>query len=304
MPVFGLSPAALRAGIHLAARWSLSPRIDWPTARRRLELVQSFPGAPRGTQVRPVSVGGVAAEELRPPDSGETLLVYFHGGGYVVGSPRTHRSLVGRMAGGLGGPALSVAYRLAPEHPHPAALDDARAVWRALIDERGLDPARIVVAGDSAGGGLTLALALDLRDADEPLPAALGLISPWLDLTLDADGRRPPAPRDVVLTRGLMSAFAAAYLAGSPAGEPAVSPLHGDLAGLPPLVVHTSGEDLLRADGERLVARARAAGLTVTHEELPGLWHDPHLSAVLMAEPGGSAPLRMAGALRAHVAGI
>jgi monoterpene epsilon-lactone hydrolase len=298
-----LPPAALRPIIHLAARWSLSPRVDWPTARRRLELVQSFPGAPRGTEIRPVSVGGVAAEELRPPGSGATLLVYFHGGGYVVGSPRTHRSLVGRMAGAFGGPALSVAYRLAPEHPHPAALDDARAVWRALIDERGLDPARIVVAGDSAGGGLTLALALGLRDAGEPLPAALGLISPWLDLTLDADGRRPPAPRDLVLTRGLLSAFAAAYLTGAPAGEPAVSPLHGKLAGLSPLVVHTSEEELIRADGERLVARARAAGLTVTHEELPGLWHDPHVSGALMAEPGASAPLRMAGALRSHVAG-
>jgi epsilon-lactone hydrolase len=313
-PPLRLSPAALRPSIHLAARWSLSPRVDWPTARRRLELVQSFPRAPRGTQIRPVSVGGVPAEELRPPGSGgelrspgaddHKLLVYFHGGGYVVGSPRTHRSPVGRMAGAFGGTALSVAYRLAPEHPYPAALDDARAVWRALIDERGLDPARIVVAGDSAGAGLTLALALALRDAGEPLPAALGLISPWLDLTLDTDGRRPPAPRDVILTRGLVRAFAAAYLAGAPAGEPAVSPLYGELAGLPPLVVHTSAEELIRADGERLVARARAAGLTVTHEELPGLWHDPHLSAALMAEPGGSAPLRMAGALRAHAAGI
>ncbi|MGH2867000.1 MAG: alpha/beta hydrolase [Solirubrobacteraceae bacterium] len=301
-----LAPAALRASVHLAARWGLSPRVDWPTARRRLEAVQGFPGPPRGTGVRPIDVGGVAAEELRPPGEVDDhrVLVYFHGGGYVVGSPRTHRSLVGRMAGAFGGPALSVDYHLAPEHPCPAALNDARAVWRALIDERGLDPARIVIAGDSAGGGLTLALALGLRDAGEPLPAALGLISPWLDLTLDADRRRSPAPREVTLTRGLLSAFAAAYLAGSPADDPSVSPLHGDLTGLPPLVVHTSGEELIRADGERLVGRARAAGLTVTHEELPDLWHDSHLSAALLAEPGGGAPLRMAGALRAHVAGI
>ncbi|MGB9183188.1 MAG: alpha/beta hydrolase [Solirubrobacteraceae bacterium] len=306
MTVLSLSlpSAAMRPLIHLAARWSLSPRINWPTARRRLELAQSFPGPPRGTEIRFVSVGGVPAEELRPSASEATLLVYFHGGGYVVGSPRTHRSLVGRMAGAFGGPALSVAYRLAPEHPYPAALDDARAVWRALIDERGLDPARIVVAGDSAGGGLALALALGLRDAGEPLPAALGLISPWLDLALDADERRPPAPRDVILTRGLLSAFAAAYLAGASAGRAAVSPLQGELAGLPPLVVHTCDEDLIRADGERLVARARAAGVTVTHEDLPGLWHDPHLNAAFMAEPGGGAPLRMARALRAHVAGI
>jgi monoterpene epsilon-lactone hydrolase len=299
----GLKPAALRPATHALGRWSLSPRIDWPTARRRVELATRFPGPPRGTAVRPVRIGGVAAEELTPPHCAEGVLVYFHGGGYVVGSPRSHRSLVGRMAGALGLRAISVAYRLAPEHPHPAALEDARAVWRGLIAQPGLDPGRIVVAGDSAGGGLTLALALSLRDAGEPLPAALGLISPWLDLTLDVAGRRPPAPREILLNRGLLRAFAAAFLAGASAEDPAVSPLLGDLAGLPPLVVHTAGEELIRADGERLVTRARDAGVTVTAEEIPGLWHDFHMTAALMSEPAGGAPLRMAGALRAHFAG-
>lgn len=300
-----LPPAALRPSIHLAARWSLSPRVDWPTARRRLELVQRFPGPPRGTEVRPVTVGGVSAAALRPPGGGDdALLVYFHGGGYVVGSPRTHRSLVGRMTAAFGGAALSVDYRLAPEHPHPAALEDARAVWSALTTESGCDPGRMVLAGDSAGSGLALALAVSLRDAGQPLPAALGLISPWLDLTLDVDGRRASTPREVVLTRGLLRAFATAYLGRTPAADPAVSPLHAELTGLPPLVVHTGGADLIRADGERLVGRARQAGLTVTHEELPGLWHDSHMSAALMSGPVGGAPLRMAGALRAHLAGL
>jgi monoterpene epsilon-lactone hydrolase len=306
MPPLGLAPAGLRPGLHIAARWALSPRVDWPTARRRVELAQRFPGAPSGTDVGHVTVGGVPAEEFTPPgvDAGDPLLVYFHGGGYVVGSPRTHRSLVGRIAGAFGGTALSVDYRLAPEHPHPAALDDARAVWRALTAEQGREPGRIVVAGDSAGAGLTVALALSLRDAGERLPAALGLISPWLDLTLDVERRRPPAPRDVVLTRGLMYAFATAVLGGAKADDPAVSPLLGDLTGLPALVVHTGGDDLIRADGDRLVARARAAGVAVSHEELPGLWHDSHMQAALLSEPAGGAPLRMAGALRAHLAEI
>ena len=305
MPPLGLPPAGLRAGLHVVARWGLSPRVDWPTARRRVELAQRFPGPPRGTEVKPVMVGGVPAEQFTPPGvrASDALLVYFHGGGYVVGSPRTHRSLVGRMAGAFGAIALSVDYRLAPEHPHPAASDDARAVWRALTTEQGREPGRIVLAGDSAGAGLALALALSLRDAGERLPAALGLISPWLDLTLDVERRRPPAPRDVVLTRGLQHAFAAAFLGAGAPDDPAVSPLLGDLTGLPALVVHTGGDDLIRDDGKRLVARAQAAAVAVSHEELPGLWHDSHMQAALLSEPAGGAPLRMAGALRAHVAG-
>ena len=129
----GLSPAALRPGMSLVGRWALSPRIGWVAMRRRVDAAGRFPGPPRGTAITPRLIGSVACEELRPPGgTDDARLLYLHGGGYVVGSPRSHRSLIGRMAVGFGAPALAVDYRLAPEHPHPAALEDVLAVWDAL----------------------------------------------------------------------------------------------------------------------------------------------------------------------------
>ncbi len=298
----GLPPAALRPGLSLVGRWALSPRIGWVAMRRRVDGFGRFPGPPRGTVITPQLIGAVACEELRPPGAtDDARLLYLHGGGYVIGSPRSHRSLIGRLALGFGAPTIAVDYRLAPEHPHPAALGDVVAVWRALTDA-GFSADRIAVAGDSAGGGLALALALSLRDAGRPGPAALGLISPWLDLAADIGGVRAPAPRDVLLSRGLLRAFAGAYLSGgASARDPLVSPLYADLAGLPPLVVHTTDDEVIRADGRALIDRARAAGVPVICEALPDLWHDAHMTAALLSEPGGGAPLRMAGALRAHV---
>jgi monoterpene epsilon-lactone hydrolase len=247
--------------------------------------------------VRELTLGGVHCEEVRPRgelDDGSAL-VFFHGGGYAVCSAATHRAAVALIAAGFGARAIVVDYRLAPEYPHPAALDDARAVWAALE----LAPERIAIAGDSAGGGLALALALALRDGGEPLPGALGLIAPWLDLTLDITGTRAPDSGDMLLSRGLLRRFAQAYLSGGThADAPAVSPLFAELHGLPPLIVHTSEHDLLRPDGERLVARARSAGVSVEHEALPELWHDPHLSARVLGEPGGGAPARLGESLR------
>ncbi|HET9101913.1 MAG TPA: alpha/beta hydrolase [Solirubrobacteraceae bacterium] len=299
-----LPPAAVRPSIALAGRWALSPRVDWPTRRRRVDAAQAWPGPPRGTAVTARTLGGVACEQLTPAGAaGDALLVFLHGGGYCVGSPRSHRALVGRMAQGFGAPGLAVDYRLAPEHPHPAALQDALAVWDALTEgAQAIAPARIVVAGDSAGGGLALALALSLRDAGRPQPAALGLISPWLDLVADTANVRPPAPGDVLLSRGLLRAFAAAYLSGGASPrDPLVSPAHADPVSLAPLVIHTAGEELIRSDGLDFARRARDAGVAVTAEELPGLWHDVHLAAETLTEPAGGAPLRMAAALRAHV---
>jgi len=256
-----LPPAALRPGLAVVGRWALSPRIGWPEMRRRVDRSGRFPGPPRGTAIAPRVIGGVPCEELRSPaGADDARLLYLHGGGYTVGSPRSHRSLIGRMAAGFGAPVVAVDYRLAPEHPHPAALQDVLAVWDALTVTTTATAtagppfaaARIAVAGDSAGGGLALALALSLRAAGRPLPAAIGLISPWLDLAADAGGARAPAPRDVLLNRGLLRAFAGAYLsAGASPRDPLVSPLYADLAGLSPLVVHSTDDELIRAEAAR-----------------------------------------------------
>jgi len=296
----GLAPALVRPQLRLFSRWAFSPRVSWPESRKRLELGLRFPGPPRGTRVEHLELGGVPCEVLRParPSDEEHALIYLHGGGYTVGSARTYRPMAARLGAALGWRVVLADYRLGPEHPYPAALEDALAVWTSLTEGGGADPRGVVVAGDSAGGGLAVALALTLRDAGRPQPAALGLACPWLDLTPDAAASRGPAPRDPVLSEGVLRRFARAYLAaGADPRDPLVSPIHADLRGLPPLVVQTGEDDLIRADGVELAARARVAGVPVTHEMLDGLWHVPHLSAPLLSGPGGRVVERLARSL-------
>jgi acetyl esterase/lipase len=237
-------------------------------------------------------------EDVRPPGADpERVLLYLHGGGYAVESPRCVRALAARIAAGAGARACVPDYRLAPEHPYPAALQDARAAWDALLAD-GVDPARIAVAGDSAGGGLSVALALSLRDAGEPLPAVLGLVCPWLDLTPGGVASRPPVPREPILTAGLVARFTHAYLAdGHDPADPLISPVRAELAGLPPVVVHSGGDDLLAGDAAVFEERARAAGVDLDHRRYDGLWHDFHVSAPLLAGPGRHAPAELGAAL-------
>ena len=257
-----------------------------------IEIGLAFPPPPRGTTFTPLTIGGVRCEEVRAPGVGSDsarALLYLHGGGYVICSPRTHRTITAAMSRVLRAPVIVPDYRLAPEHPYPAAFDDTRAVWSAL------NIPAVAVAGDSAGAGLALELTLSLPASERP--AAVGLICPWLRPALDLSGARPAVAGDVLLSPELLHRFATAYFPGGSA----TAPLDADLSGLPPLVVHTAGEDTIRDDGEELVSRARAAGVEVEHERLDGFWHDPHLSAGLLAEPARGASARMAAALRAHL---
>jgi acetyl esterase/lipase len=271
----------LRPLIRSAAPLFVGSRLPIASQRRRGELAGLLLGGKRGTRVETVSLGGVRAERVTPPGAAPgRALLFLHGGGYCVGSPRTHHRLVAALAGQARTVAYVPDYRLAPEHPHPAALEDALASCRALAAQ--IAPGRIAVAGDSAGGGLALALAMALRDAGDPAPAAIGLICPWLDLGPDASGTRPPAPGEPLLSRATLTAWARAYVGSGDVLDPMISPLRGDLTGLPPLLVDWAGDDLLAPDAQRLDALAREAGAAIESRCLDGLWHDAHMLAGLL----------------------
>jgi acetyl esterase/lipase len=223
-----------------------------------------FPVLPRGTTIERISLGGVPADRITAPGSDpDHALLYLHGGAHIVGSSVTHRAAATHLAGATGAVAYVLDHRLAPEHPYPAAVDDALAAYQALLGS-GLPPERVVVAGDSAGGGLALALALRSRAVGVPLPAALGLISPWVDARLDGLAEHVDDP---LLTRGWLELGATSY-AGRHREHPEVSPLladPADLAGLPPLFVQAASDELFVDDVERFVAVAREAGASVTY---------------------------------------
>ena len=242
--------------------------------RKVTESVASVP--PAGTVVEPVEANGVPAEWVTAAGAGEDrVLLYLHGGGYQIGSPATLRHVVVRLSEVARARALSVDYRLAPEHPFPAAVDDAVAAYRWLLAE-GTDPATIAVAGDSAGGGLALGTLVALRDAGEPMPAAAVLLSPWTDLALTGESLRTRAAVDVILKPGSMHQTAAVYLGGEDPRHPYASPLYADLRGLPPLLIHVGDAEIVLDDSRRVAARARAAGVEVTLEvwdEMPHVFH-------------------------------
>jgi acetyl esterase/lipase len=205
-------------------------------------------------------------------------VLYLHGGGFTTGSPATHRALATHLAAASGATVHVLDYRLAPEHPFPAALDDALAAYRELLD-RGATPARTALAGDSAGGWLALTAALRLRDAGDPPPAALGLISPWLDLL----GTTWPDDRtDAMLRPAWLHRCARDFAGGIGPDSSELAPLEADLSGLPPVTMHVGSEEILLDDAVRLAHRARAAGVPVDLRRLDGLWHVAHASAGLV----------------------
>jgi len=229
--------------------------------------------APRGINFSPDTVGGIAGEWAAPPDASSGTLLYLHGGGYVACSPRTHRSITGGFAlRGL--KVFCPDYRLAPEHPFPAAVDDALAAYKGLLDS-GIAPAGIAIGGDSAGGGLALATLLASKAAGLPMPACALVFSPWTDLANTGETMRTNARRDVMLPENTGSEGAGFYLNGADARNPLAAPLYGDLAGLPPLLIHVGEGEVLRDDSTRFAAKARAAGVAVdcsVWDNMPHVW--------------------------------
>jgi acetyl esterase/lipase len=249
----------------------MGPRPTPATRRRTWDELLGADPLPAGIEARPTTLGGVPAEELAGGASGPTIQ-WLHGGGYVAGSLTTHRLFGARLARACAGRVVTVGYRLAPEHPFPAALDDALAAYRALLDA-GADARRLAVGGDSAGGGLALALLLALRDAGDPLPAACTLVAPLVDMPGDGGVGATGATgaTDMFVADGGMRIDA--YLGGRDPRDPLVSPYYGDLAGLPPMLVQVSADEALHAQCARLAERVRAQGGDVELDEWQGLVH-------------------------------
>jgi epsilon-lactone hydrolase len=220
--------------------------------------------------------GGVPCEWIAPPTAEPgRILFYLHGGAYVIGSVEGYRELVLRLAKASAARALTVDYRLAPEHPFPAAIDDAVAAYRGLLAS-GANPRRITIIGDSAGGGLALATLVALRDASEPLPAACVVLSPWVDLECHGDSMTTKATVDPMILRDPLLKMARLYLGNADPHNPLAAPLYADLAGLPSLLVQVGTAEMLLDDSMRIVARAEAAGVDVRlsiYEDLIHVWH-------------------------------
>jgi monoterpene epsilon-lactone hydrolase len=287
----------MRAGVRGLVRPVLGPRMPVGFQRRWLGVVTRPTPLAEDVAVRQGRLGRRPAEALIP-SAGDpaTAVLYLHGGGFTTGSPATHRALATHLAAASGATVHVLDYRLAPEHPFPGAVDDVLAAYRELLN-RGAVPARTALAGDSAGGWLALTAALRLRDAGEPRPAALGLISPWLDLLGTA---WPDDRTDAMLRPAWLRRCARDFAGGIGPGAAELAPLDAELAGLPPITVHVGSEEILLDDAVRLARRARAAGVPVDLRRLDGLWHVAHASAGLVTA-STAAVTALGAAVRTHL---
>jgi acetyl esterase/lipase len=271
-----MASAELETVIQLLRDHPPFPGDDIESMRASMDALTSATPLPEDVKLEAVEAGGVPAEWTAAPgaDSGR-VVVYFHGGGYTIGSIQSHRPLVARLARATGARVLSVAYRLAPEHPYPAAVEDAVAAYRHVV-ANGVPPSRVAIAGDSAGGGLTAACLVALRDAGDPLPAAGVCLSPWLDLSLSGGSWQTKADLDPLLQRAAIEMMADAYLAGADPTSATASPLFADLSGLPPVLVQVGTRETLLDDATGFAERARAAGVDVeldVWEDMIHVWH-------------------------------
>ena len=253
-----------------------------------------------GVSLEPVNANGVRAEWVSAPgaDSGKAIL-YLHGGGYVVGSIASHRGMAANLSRASGCRALVVDYRLAPEHPHPAQVEDAHAAYRWLLAS-GIDAADIAVAGDSAGGGLTVATMLAARDGGDPLPAAGVCISPWVDMEGLGESMTSKAGVDPMVTRDGLLEMAANFLGDADPRDPLAAPLHADLTGLPPLLIIVGTAETLLDDATRLHANAQAAGVESAYQEWEDMVHIWPWFAPFLPE-GRDAMERMGAFIKARV---
>lgn len=273
-----------RAALHPFYRLTFHHRMPWRAQRLLLNAVARLQPLPPGTSAGTLLLGGRPVERI---DAGggqaSGAVLYLHGGGYTVGSPASHRSLAAHLARDTRRPVYLLDYRLAPEHPCPAALEDTIAVFGALTAVEGHAPESIVLAGDSAGGAIALAATQHLVAGQGPRPSALALISPWANPTEVAE-----RARDLVVNRPWGLACAAAYLGDGDPSDPRYVPHAGPLAGLPPTYLHTNTRELLYGQCQELALSLRRAGVPLRYVESPSLWHAAQAQAGLVREAAES----------------
>jgi acetyl esterase/lipase len=235
-------------------------------------MVSLFPLA-KDIQCEPVDAGGIPAEWVVAPGAADDRIVYYlHGGGYVMGSINTHREMVSHISRAAKARAFIIDYRLAPEHPFPAAVEDSTAAFRWLL-KKGFDPQKMVIAGDSAGGGLTVATLVALRDGGDTLPAASVCLSPWVDLEGIGQSMTTKAEADPMVQRDSLVKMGEVYLGNAEARTPHAAPLYADLTGLPPILIQVGTSETLLDDATRLAERAKEAGVNVTLEPWEEMIH-------------------------------
>jgi monoterpene epsilon-lactone hydrolase len=260
--------------------------INTPLAQQRANLERQGKLAimPSKVEIQPLSIGEMVAEWLRPFGTrDDRAILYLHGGGYTMGSCNTHRALVARIALAGQAPALLINYRLAPECPFPAALEDAIATYQWLLDQ-GVAANRLVFAGDSSGGGLAVAAAVALRDQRDQLPAGIVCISPWADLTLSGETISTCSKTDPLISRETSEYHASRYVGQQDPKSPLISPVFADLSEFPPMLIQVGEHEILRSDSSRLAENARQVRVDVTLEVWDSMWHVWHAFAGLVPE--------------------
>lgn len=298
-----LPPLRLPRWVVLSMLWPTMPvvlhhRSPWAWQRTMCDLGGMLLPLPRGTVNDPIELAGLPAERITCGDNSAGAVLYLHGGGYTTGSILSHRSGAAFLARSAHVTVYLLEHRLAPEHPHPAAVEDGIAAYLELLHGHGYSPGSLALAGDSSGGGQALAVTRRLLDDHRIRPAALALIAPWTDM---ADQEPPDGRlRDVVGTAAWGLRCRDAVLAGGDPYDPQLSPMHADLTGFPPVVVEVGGTDLMCPQVRRLVDRLRAARVPVDYTEYPGLWHVFHLLAGVLA-PAADAMSDLGARLRARL---
>ncbi|XPS82808.1 acetyl-hydrolase [Desulfosarcina variabilis str. Montpellier] len=252
--------------------------------RNFMEKMAKYSKLPPGTQIEKITLNGIAAEWIYTNTAHEERVVLFlHGGGYNLCSINTHRELASYIARESGAKVLLIDYRLSPEHPFPAALEDAVSAYHWLLGN-GLSGKNIAIAGDSAGGGLTLATAISIRDAGDPLPSSIACIAPWTDLCMTGDSIQTKSKIDPLVKIHSAKIWAKNYIGDNDPSDPRISPLYADLNIFPPLLIHVGTDDMLLDDSKRIAQKAEESGVNVELKIYEKMWHVFHLQVKAMPE--------------------